>query len=464
MNPPAVQPVLQQSSLADYRRAFPQSERLFAEARELFPSGVTHDGRYLTPFPVYIDRAVGAKKWSVEGREIVDYWMGHGSLLLGHSHPAMVEAVQAQVAKGTHFGACHELEIRWAEAIRRLMPAAERVRFTSSGTEATLMAQRVARIATGREKTVKFAGHFHGWHDMLIPAADPPYTLASSDSAAYAMPGITGNVLRDLVVVPPNNLAALEQAFQIEQPACVILEGTGGHWSLVPMRGEFLHGVRKLCDQYGVVLILDEVITGFRVAPGGAQEAYGLKPDLITLAKILAGGLPGGCLAGRADLLEAIAFENRYGKKMKHPGTYNANPLSAAAGIAALTAIAEEPHCQIANERGLQLRTALNELFASLSVNWVAYGEFSMVAVLPEYDGPRPGSDDFVPCGNDVTKLDRKIDTNLSHAFRRNLLLCGADFFGWRAMLSSAHTADDIEQTVAAMSECIERMRSDGVM
>lgn len=464
MTPPVAQSVLQQSSLADYRRAFPQSERLYAQALDTFPSGVTHDGRWLTPFPVYIDRAEGAKKWSVEGREIIDYWMGHGSLLLGHSHPAMVSAVQAQVAKGTHFGACHELEIRWADAVRRLMPAAERVRFTSSGTEATLMAQRVARIATGREKTVKFAGHFHGWHDMLIPAADPPYSLASSDSSAYGMPGITSNVLRDLVVVPPNDLASLDVAFQREKPACVILEATGGHWSLVPMRGEFLHGVRKLCDQYGVILILDEVITGFRVAPGGAQEAYHLKPDLITLAKILAGGLPGGCLAGRADLMEAIAFENRFGKKMKHPGTYNANPLSAAAGIAALSAIAEGTHCQVANERGRQLRTGLNELFASLSVNWVAYGEFSMVAVLPEYTGPRPDSDAFIPCGNDVTQLDRKIDPTLSHAFRRNLLLAGADFFGWRAMLSSAHTEDDVDHTVAAMSECIERMRSDGVL
>jgi glutamate-1-semialdehyde 2,1-aminomutase len=452
-------PALAQGSLADYRAAFPQSEALARRGAEAFPSGVTHDGRYLTPFPVYIERAEGARKWSVEGREIIDYWMGHGSLILGHSHPALVEAVQAQVARGTHYGSCHALEVEWAEAIRRLMPAAEKVRFTSSGTEATLMAQRVARIVTGRTRTIKFAGHFHGWHDQLIPAADPPY-----DTGDYRMPGITDNMLRDLVVVPPNDLAALEQALQTHEPACVILEATGGHWSLVPMRGEFLTGVRNLCDRYGVLLILDEVITGFRVSPGGAQQVYGIKPDLITLAKILAGGLPGGCLAGRTDLMEALAFDNRYGQKMKHPGTYNANPLSAAAGIAALTHIAEHNPCAQANDRGRELRTGLNDLFQSLSVNWVAYGEFSMVAVLPEYEGPRPTSDDFIPCDNDVVRLDRKIDPQLSHAFRRNLILEGVDFFGWRAMLSSAHTSDDIEQTVAAMSETIGRLRSDGIL
>jgi len=439
-----------------YAEAFPRSAQLADRGRQIFPDGVTHDSRYLTPFPVFIDHAAGSRKTSAEGREIIDYWMGHGALLLGHSHPAVTEAVCRQAPRGTHPGACHELEIGWGESVSRLIRSAERVRFVNSGTEATLMALRIARIVTGRRRVLKFEGHFHGWHDLLIPAADPPY-----GTGQYGMPGITPNVLDDLVVVPPNNLAALEQALDEHQPACVILEGTGGHWSLVPMRGEFLRGVRELTARRGVLLIFDEVITGFRVAPGGAQQHYDITPDLTTLAKILAGGLPGGALAGRADLMSALQIQNRWGQKMKHPGTYNGNPLSAAAGIAALAEVARGELCQTANRLGLRLCRGLNRVFAQTGVNWVAYGEFSMITVLPEYDGPRPTSDDFIPYDNAVARLDRKLDPRLTHAFRSALLLNGVDFFGWRAMLSGVHTEADIDATIAAMERVIALLRAE---
>ncbi|MCY2965701.1 MAG: aminotransferase class III-fold pyridoxal phosphate-dependent enzyme, partial [Planctomycetota bacterium] len=382
--------------------------------------------------------------------------MGHGSLLLGHSHPAVVEAVQKQAALATHPGACHEQEINWAEWVQRLIRSAEKVRFVNSGTEATLMALRVSRIVSGKRKVLKFEGHFHGWHDLLIPAADPPY-----GTGEYGMPGITGNVLDDLVVVPPNDLAAVERAIDEHDPACVILEATGGHWALVPMRGEFLRGLRELTARKGVILIFDEVITGFRVHPGGSQGHYEITPDLTTMAKILAGGLPGGALAGRADLMSALEFENRWGKKMKHPGTYNGNPLSAVAGVAALSEVAKGQLCRQANEMGLRLRTGLNELFARLDVNWIAFGEFSGVTIVPEYDGPRPTNDEFIPFGNSVAKLDRKIDTRLSHAFRCALLLNGIDFFGWRAMLSGVHTADDIDRTIDGMESVVHLLRQE---
>jgi glutamate-1-semialdehyde 2,1-aminomutase len=439
-----------------YAAEFPQSAVLAARGRQIFPDGVTHDSRYLTPFPVYIDRALGSKKYDRDGHEIIDYWMGHGSLLLGHSHPAIVEAVQRQVPLATHPGACHELEIEWGEWVRRLTTCGERVRFVNSGTEATLMALRVSRIVTGRRKVLKFEGHFHGWHDLLIPAADPPYGTGD-----YGMPGITPNVLDDLVVIPPNDLAALERALDEHNPACVILEGTGGHWSLVPMRGEFLRGVRELTERRGVLLIFDEVITGFRVSPSGSQGHYNITPDLTTLAKILAGGLPGGALAGKAEYMSALESQNRWGKKMKHPGTYNGNPLSAAAGVAALAEVSRGDLCRQANEMGRLLRSGLNEVFARTGVNWCAYGEFSMVTVVPEYDGPRPDRDEFIPYNNDVARLDRKIDPKLSHAFRCALLLNGLDFFGWRAMLSGVHTAEDIERTVAGMERVISLLRAE---
>src|SRR5690606_29039647 len=158
------------------------SATMYQRACTLFPSGVTHDGRYMKPFPIYVDHALGAHKFDVDGNDIVDYWSGHGALILGHSHPDMVKAVQDQVAKGTHFGACHELELGWGELLRQLVPSCEMLRFTSSGTEATMMALRVARIATGKTKVITFVGHFHGWHDLLTQASEPPH-----DDKTYAM-------------------------------------------------------------------------------------------------------------------------------------------------------------------------------------------------------------------------------------------------------------------------------------
>ena len=421
-----------------YHEKFPKSAQLAERGRRVFPSGVTHDGRYLEPFPVFIDHATGSLKFSVEGHPIVDYWMGHGALLLGHSHPAVVAAVEKQMPRGTHYSACHELEIEWAERIIHLVPSAELVRFTNSGTEATLMALRISRLITGRRKFVKFIGHFHGWHDFLIPASSAPY-----DPGDWSMPGIPSGVLDDMVAIPPNDLAAVEQALVEHQPACLIVEATGGHWGTVPVRGEFLKGLRELTAKHNVIFIMDEVITGFRVHPGGAQGYYGIVPDLTTMAKIVAGGLPGGALAGKAELMEALAFDNRYGKKMKHPGTYNGNPLSAAAGCAALDIVATGQPCRRANDVAAELRQRLNRLFAEKNADWIAYGDFSSVRILPGYNGPRPeaafgaGSStfgenvshpnaerripnaDFIPYDNDYRRLDIEPPRKFTHAFAR---------------------------------------------
>ncbi|MDZ4686227.1 MAG: aminotransferase class III-fold pyridoxal phosphate-dependent enzyme [Planctomycetaceae bacterium] len=444
---------------ARFRERFPQSGRLYERACRIFPSGVTHDGRYLEPYPVFVDRALGAIKHTVEGHPLVDYWVGHGALLLGHSHPAAVAAVQKQMALGTHYAAGHELELQWGEWVQKLVPSAERVRFTSSGTEATLMALRVARLVTGRSKVLKFIGHFHGWHDFLVPAAYSPYNPAD-----LSTPGVPGAVIDDLVGVEPNDLAALEAALKKHQPACIIVEPTGGHWGTVPMRGEFLKAVRELATQHKTLLIFDEVITGFRVHPGGAQAAYGVMPDMTTLAKIVAGGLPGGALAGKADLMDAIAFNNRYGQKMRHPGTYNANPLSAAAGCAALEIVATGEPCETANQRADELRRRLNALFADKRADWIAYGDFSMIHILANYPGPRPDRADFVPCDNDYRRLDAKSDPKFQYAYRCALLLGGVDWFSWGGMTSSAHSAADLDATVAAFDRAIDLLRTDGWM
>jgi glutamate-1-semialdehyde 2,1-aminomutase len=413
---------------------------------------VTHDLRFLEPFPVYIDRAEGAYKWDVDGHRLIDYWSGHGAILLGHSHPAVVEAVRRQMGRATHPGACHELEIEWAQWVQRLIPSAERMRFTSSGTEATLMALRLGRIITGKPRFLKFIGHFHGWHDFVAPAADPPYD-------GSPVPGVTADVQADTVLVAPNDPEAVERAL-VSEPSigCVILEPTGGHWGQVPIHGDFLRALRELTRQHNRLLIFDEVITGFRVSPGGAQAHYGVTPDLTTLAKILAGGLPGGCVAGRADVLAAIEF--RPGQpKMRHPGTFNANPLSASAGIATLQVVATGEPCRRANEMARLLRQKLNTLLAERGVDWICYGEFSGFRLLPGYQGPRPDRDDFVPYQGALEKLDGPRNPRLSQAFRRGMLLHGVDLPGLGGMTSAAHREADVEQTVAAVAGTLDYLQ-----
>lgn len=443
--------VASRSLLEDYVARFPQSRAFHERARGLFPNGVTHDLRYLEPFPVYMDRAEGAYKWDVDDHQFIDYWSGHGSLLLGHSHPAVVAAVQQQMGRATHPGACHALEITWGDWVRRLIPSAERLRFVASGTEATMMALRLARMYTGRPKVLKFAGHFHGWNDFLVPAADPPYE-------SPALPGVAGEVLANTVILPPNDPEQVEQALRTDPHiGCVILEPTGGHFGAVPIRAPFLRALREITARHQRLLLFDEVITGFRVHPGGAQSYYAVTPDLTTLAKVLAGGLPGGCVAGRADILAGLEFGT--GKtKMKHPGTFNANPLSAAAGAATLQMVAEGHATHQANATGRFLRRELNALFERCGWDWIAYGEFSGFKLLPNYTGPRPLRDGFIPYGGDLNLLDGPKQTALVHAFRRGMLLAGVDLPGLGGMTTAAHTERDILRTVEAVAETIPRL------
>jgi glutamate-1-semialdehyde 2,1-aminomutase len=451
-----------ESLVERYTTEFAGSKRRFETARGLFPCGVTHDARMMDPFPIYVTHAAGAHKWDVDGHRLTDYFVGHGSHLLGHCPADVVRAVQEQMARGTHYGACHDLEIEWAQRVRQLIPSAERVRFTGSGTEATLMALRLSRLYTGRPRFLKFQGHFHGWHDYAAVAADYPYD-------APGVPGVPDDVARYCVAVPPNDLNVLEDALKADpEIGAVVLEPTGGHWGAVPIRGPFLAGLREVCTRHARLLIFDEVITGFRVSPGGAQTFYGVTPDLTALAKILAGGLPGGCLAGRADVLAYI--EPRPGKpKMRHPGTYNANPLSASAGVATLARVATGEPCARANAAGRRLRNGLNELFAAHEWPWVAYGDFSMVRVVPGYRGERPSAragdnDCLVPFGGDLNALDGPKNMKLFHALRQAMLLNGVDWWGFAGMTTCEHTDAVIDHTVGAFERSVEALMAEGLV
>ena len=432
--------------LERYRTLHPKAAKLYDRAREVIPGGITHDIRHLTPFSIYVDRASGVRKWDVDGHEYIDYWMGHGALFLGHCHPAVVKAIQGQVARGTHFGASHELEIRWAELVQQLIPSGEMVRFTMSGTEATHLALRVTRAFTGKSKIVKLHGHFHGWHDGVVAGVHPPFEVPLSA-------GVPGATLDQVLLCPPNDIKAVETLLERGDVAGVILEPAGGQAGTTPTVSGYLHDLRALTRRHGVVLIFDEVITGFRYAPGGAQAYFNVIPDLTTLAKIVAGGLPGGAVCGRRELMSMIAHRGDptwdRSERVAHAGTFNANPVSAAAAIATLEICADGALQARANKAGEELRRGLGDAMKRVGLPGAVYGEASIYHV--SFEG-KPG----------LAGFDRPRRADLYHLLRCALINEGVDCSLNHGWVSALHTDADIAGTVAAYERAFAAMAAEG--
>ncbi len=441
----------------EYTDRHATSLALYRRAEQSLPSGVTHDARFLRPFPVYVDRAAASHKWDVDGHEVIDYIMGHGALLLGHNHPVVTEAAMAQLVRGTHYGASHEHEIDWAEQVRALVPSAEMVRFTSSGTEATLMAIRLARAATGKPAVLKFERHFHGWHDYAVPGSG--YGSASP-------PGIPGAALESVVVAPVDLAAVREIIAGREDLGTVIVEASGASSGTFPLPRGFIQELRAITRERGLIMIMDEVVTGFRWSPGGVQQREGVVPDLTTLAKVLAGGLPGGAVAGRRDLLDQIAFPppGSRTEKVGHPGTFNANPLSAAAGAACLRHIADGAPQAHANTQAATLRTGLNEALTRLNVPGCSYGEtseFKVVIGPPFTPGARDWDGRDLPPGIAGNAAPGDWSRLLSLALLNRGVHCWG---GPSGFVSSVHTAADIAQTVEAFEASLLALRAEGAL
>ncbi len=446
--------------VAAYRAATPGSAARAAEAAALFPSGITHDSRYIEPYGLYIARARGPRKWDVDGRCYVDYFGGHGALLLGHCHPEVMAAVHAQLDRGTHYGASHELEIAWAALVMRLIPSAERVRFTSSGTEATLMAVRLARAFTGKPKIVRFNHHFHGWHDHMTSGHASHFDGTPTTGVLDA---VAGNVL----LCDQNDEAGLARLLDRHRDiAAAIIEPTGANGGRLPIDPAFLHALRRLTAEHGVLLIFDEVVNGFRVSPGGAQAEYGIRPDLTTLAKILAGGLPGGAVTGRKDILDLLDFaatRDAGKEKINHPGTFNANPLSAAAGIATLKIVAETDACARANAYGAALRRRLNEAFEEEGLKWAAYGTFSSIEIFTNPEGIDITPTWFDPLALPAKHLKGARNADTVHKLRLAMMLHGVDFNGHPGgVISCMHGEAELEDTVAALRRAARMLKAEG--
>jgi glutamate-1-semialdehyde 2,1-aminomutase len=437
-----------------FRKRFSKSAELYARSKKAIAGGITHDSRNFAPFPIYIERADGSRKWDVDGNELIDHWMGHGALLLGHNYPRVTAAVAEQVQKGTHYGACHELEVAWAEQITRLIPSAEWVRFTMSGTEATMLAMRDARAFTGREKVVRFAGHFHGWHDYAMAGYQPPFDTPTST-------GVPKAVAESMLVAYPNNIDSVRELLDANpaQVAAVIVEPGGGSNGIIPTNVQFLRDLRALTSERQVVLIFDEVITGFRYSPGGAQQRYGVTPDLTTLAKILAGGLPGGAVVGRHDILEVQTFKGELHKdrfeRVLQQGTFNANPMSAAAGLNALQIVAEGWATEQANEAGEQLRAGLRDVFERRGVAGVVLGEASVFQILLG-----EGMEEAVAT-TDVQRL--MAGRGAVNTLRKAMLLNGVDLMRSGGFTSIVHEDEEIGKTVAAFDRSLEALQREGL-
>ncbi|HEV2127622.1 MAG TPA: aspartate aminotransferase family protein [Thermomicrobiales bacterium] len=444
----------------DYHEEFAASKALWERSSESIVGGITHDGRFIKPFPPYVARADGGHKTSVEGNDLIDFCVGHGSVIFGHNDPDLTAAIQRQVPIGTHFSAGHEGEVRWAEQIVKLVPSAEKVRFTASGTEATLLAMRVARGYTQKKTILKFEGHFHGWQDYALKGEKPPFENVS-------VPGVPSETLGTVSVVPSNDLAMLEERLVQGDVAGVILEPSGGSYTTIPLADGFLQGVRDLTAKHDAVLIFDEVITGFRWSPGGAQQRFGITPDLTTMAKIVAGGMPGGAVAGRRDIMDVIRFTDdaAWNSKRRVPqaGTYNANPLAAAAGYACLVKIDDQSVHDHCDQIAADIRSGMNRVLEKHDAPGFAWGESSVFHVaLDKRCTNRSGDDLRTPEGVDPEYLKKSGGSPLGMLLEVGMLLEGVHLFHAGGLTCTKHDTTDVERTVAAFDQVVGRIKDEG--
>ena len=425
-----------------------QSESLFERARALMPGGVNSPVRAFRAVggaPRFMREGRGAHLIDVDGNELIDYIGSWGPLILGHAHPDVVGAVERAAARGMSFGAPTELEIELAELVCAAVPSIEKVRMVNSGTEAAMSAVRLARGATGRPKIIKMAGCYHGHSDsLLVKAGSGAMTFGLPDS-----PGVTPGNAADTLTVPYNDLEATEEALRENagQVAAIIVEPVAGNMGCVPPRPGYLAGLRDLTSRHGALLIFDEVMTGFRVAYGGAQALYGIKPDITVLGKVIGGGLPVAAYGGRRDLMEQIAPEG----PIYQAGTLSGNPLAMAAGIAMLRLLQNGAVYEKLETSSARLAAGLGEAAAEAGVTIYQTRVGSMTGLFFQA-GP-------VWNEEDARRSDLGLFKRYFHGMlQEGIYLAPSQFEA--GFVSAAHTDADIEQTVAAARRVFQNLKS----
>ena len=411
-----------------------KSRKLFEEAKKVLPGGVSSPVRAIKPYPFYTKRANGSKITDIDGNEYIDYVMGYGPLLLGHNHPAIKEAVIKQLSDGWLYGTPTELEVTLAKEIIKLYPSIGMVRFVSTGTEATMGALRAARGFTGKNKFIKIEGGFHGAHDAaLVKAGSGATTLGTPDSA-----GVPKDFTKNTLQVPFNDIEAMTAAIDAykDDVAAVIIEPVLGNIGpILPTEG-YLKEVRAVTRENDVVLIFDEVITGFRLAMGGAQEYYGVTPDMTTLGKILGGGFHIGVIGGKREIMEKISPAGA----VYQAGTFNGSPVSMTAGLAVIKTLRNEKVHEKVNRAGDSMRAGLSDVITDLGLDYSVSGVGSMFKVF--FGGMPYNYQDALKCDKE------KFNVFFKKMLADCIFLPPSQYE--TNFLSLAHSQDDIDKTIEA--------------
>ncbi|MDI3414273.1 glutamate-1-semialdehyde 2,1-aminomutase [Pantoea sp. V106_11] len=424
-----------------------KSEELFAEAQRLIPGGVNSPVRAFTGVggvPLFIEHADGAYLYDADGKKYIDYVGSWGPMVLGHNNDGIRQAVIEAAQRGLSFGAPTEMEVTMAQLVCKLVPSMEMVRMVNSGTEATMSAIRLARGFTGRDKIIKFEGCYHGHADhLLVKAGSGALTLGQPNS-----PGVPADFAKHTLTCTYNDLDSVRAAFE-QYPqtiAAIIVEPVAGNMNCIPPQPEFLPGLRALCDEFGALLIIDEVMTGFRVALGGAQEYYNVKPDLTCLGKIIGGGMPVGAFGGRREVMEALAPTG----PVYQAGTLSGNPVAMAAGYACLTQIAQPG-----------MHDKLNRLTSQLAQGLLDAAKQENIPVVVNQVGGMFGlfftDADSVTCYKDVTQCDVERFKRFFHLMLEEGVYFAPSAFE-AGFMSLAHSAEDIQHTVDAARRCFAKL------
>lgn len=422
-----------------------KSAALFQKAKQLIPGGVNSPVRAFGSVggtPIFFSRGSGSRIFDVDGNEYIDYVGSWGPLILGYSHPQVVAAVQEEAACATSFGAPTEIEIELAELIIDMVPSVEMVRLVNSGTEATMSATRLARGYTGRDKIIKFTGCYHGHGDsFLIQAGSGATTLGTPNS-----PGVTPATVSDTLLADYNNLDSVQRLVDQfpESIAAIIVEPVAGNMGVVPPKPGFLEGLRELTRRHGILLIFDEVMTGFRVARGGAQELYGIVPDLTTMGKIIGGGLPVGAYGGKKEIMEYVAPAG----PVYQAGTLSGNPLAVRAGLETLKLINSPAFYARLEEKARMLEAGLRQNIRQLNVP-VSLNRVGSMSCL--FFTPDPVVDYRTALKSDTEKFARYFHGMLE----QGIYLAPSQFEA--AFLSAAHTEADLELTIQASKNALKK-------